>query len=152
MSRRNQYEMHYARIEALLQRPIGSLEVGDVIRLRASGFMDLVVEVLPRLSRDRRQGALALPLLRAERGPLPGPEMTVRLFEPGSTSMLSLVPSTGADLGRAEALSFQQAIPPIYQEVYPEPGKFYPRLRRDLNSFLGTGCGTSGLKVTSPSR
>jgi len=68
----------------------------------------------------------------------------------------------------AEAFSFQQAIPPVYQEVFdnsfqtlsrlfvpdavylthpcvrtsplpgldPEPGKVYPRLKKDLNAFL----------------
>jgi len=35
-------------------------------------------------------------------------------------------------------VSFQQAIPPIYQRVYPQPGKVVPRLKRDLNSFLTT--------------
>jgi uncharacterized protein YqiB (DUF1249 family) len=37
-----------------------------------------------------------------------------------------------------EALTFGQAIPPIYQRVYPEPGKVVPRLKRELNAFLGT--------------
>jgi uncharacterized protein YqiB (DUF1249 family) len=37
-----------------------------------------------------------------------------------------------------EALSFEQAIPPINQVVYPEPGKVVPRLHRELNAFLGT--------------
>ena len=40
------------------------------------------------------------------------------------------------DLAMAEAYSFQQAIPPVYQEVYPEPGKVRPKLKQDLNSFL----------------
>lgn len=40
--------------------------------------------------------------------------------------------------GIAEALTFQQAIPPIYQEVYPAPGKVAPKLKRELNSFLNT--------------
>jgi uncharacterized protein YqiB (DUF1249 family) len=26
----------------------------------------------------------------------------------------------------------------VYHEVYPEPNKVYPRLRKELNSFLGT--------------
>lgn len=30
------------------------------------------------------------------------------------------------ELKMAEALTFQQAIPPLYQEVYPEPGKGFP--------------------------
>ena len=38
----------------------------------------------------------------------------------------------------AEALIFQQAIPPIYQQVYPAPGKVIPALKRSLNSFLLT--------------
>lgn len=138
MSRRNEYELHYARIEALIQRPIASLEGGEVIRLRASGYMDLVVEVLPECLET---GAKVLSLCHyfEQNGDLcQDPEMTVRLFEPGSKLMRRLVPSTDSALGRAEALSFQMAIPPIYQEVYPEPGKFYPRLRRDLSSFLGT--------------
>jgi hypothetical protein len=24
----------------------------------------------------------------------------------------------------------------IYQEVYPEPGKYYPKLKKELNAFL----------------
>ena len=127
MSRRDQYEMYYARIEALLQRPIGSLEVGDVIRLQAPGFMDLVVEVLPNCPETGTKVLSLCHYFEQNGGLCQDPEMTVRLFEP----------STAADRGRAEALTFQQAIPPVYQEVYPEPGKYYPRLRRELNSFLG---------------
>ncbi|MGQ0524557.1 MAG: DUF1249 domain-containing protein, partial [Betaproteobacteria bacterium] len=36
----------------------------------------------------------------------------------------------------AEALTFQQAIPPVYTEVYPEPGKVNGHARQSLNSFL----------------
>ena len=39
-------------------------------------------------------------------------------------------------LKMAEALTFQQAIPPIYQQVYPEPGLVNLRLKRQLNQFL----------------
>ncbi|MCG8313805.1 MAG: DUF1249 domain-containing protein [Pseudomonadales bacterium] len=35
-----------------------------------------------------------------------------------------------------EALSYQMDIPPIYQEVYPEPGKVIPALKKELNCFL----------------
>lgn len=38
--------------------------------------------------------------------------------------------------GTLEALTFQQDVGlPIYQEVYPEPGKWVPKLRGDLNNF-----------------
>lgn len=32
---------------------------------------------------------------------------------------------------------FQQTSPPVYSVVYPEPGKVVPRLKRELNAFLG---------------
>ena len=38
--------------------------------------------------------------------------------------------------GTMEALTFRQdGGIPLYQEVYPEPGKWIPKLRNDLNSF-----------------
>jgi uncharacterized protein YqiB (DUF1249 family) len=36
----------------------------------------------------------------------------------------------------AEALTFQNDYLGIYQEVYPEPGKYYPKLKKELNEFL----------------
>lgn len=36
----------------------------------------------------------------------------------------------------AEALTYQQDSLGIYQEVYPEPGKVAPRLKKELNRFL----------------
>ncbi len=36
----------------------------------------------------------------------------------------------------AEALTFQNDYLGIYQEVYPEPGKYRPKLKEDLNEFL----------------
>jgi uncharacterized protein YqiB (DUF1249 family) len=137
MARRSQYEIHYARIEALLQRPLTELQPEDVIRLKAGAFMDLVCEVL--LPCDET-GATVLSMCHyfLQNGDLcQDPEMTVRLFPPGSTTFLELTPSTALKHGRAEALTFQQSIPPIYQQVYPEPGSYSPRLRRDLNTFLG---------------
>jgi len=96
-------------------------------RLQATGFMDLVVEVLPQFPET---GAMVLSLAHyfEQNGALcQDPEMEVRVFPPRDGRP-----------GHVEALSFQQAIPPIYQRVYPEPGKVVPRLKRDLNSFLTT--------------
>jgi uncharacterized protein YqiB (DUF1249 family) len=36
----------------------------------------------------------------------------------------------------AEALTFRNDYLGIYQEVYPEPGKYYPKLKKELNAFL----------------
>jgi hypothetical protein len=54
------------------------------------------------------------------------PEMVVRVFPP-----------RGDHPGRLEALVFQQSLPPVYSVVYPEPGMMVPRLKRELNAFLG---------------
>jgi hypothetical protein len=121
------YRQNYQRLEALLGQPIPDLRPETVYRLRAEGFMDLVLEVL---SRDRGTGAVVLSLAHyfEQHGDLcQDPEMVVRAFPP-----------TEGESGLLEALTFRQAIPPIYHEVYPEPGKVIPRLRRELNEFLTT--------------
>ncbi len=40
------------------------------------------------------------------------------------------------DHKEAEAMTFQNDYLGIYQEVYPEPGKYRPKLKKDLNDFL----------------
>lgn len=40
------------------------------------------------------------------------------------------------DHREAEALTFQNDYLGIYQEVYPEPGKYRPKLKKELNAFL----------------
>lgn len=42
--------------------------------------------------------------------------------------------TTGAPV--FEALTFEQSIPPIYEEVYPEPMKVRPKLKEQMNDFL----------------
>ncbi len=42
------------------------------------------------------------------------------------------------EMKMAEALTFQNDYLGIFQEVYPEPGKFYPKLKTELNSFLNS--------------
>jgi hypothetical protein len=136
MPRRNSYEMNYARLERLLGRAPGEILPDRSYRFRADGFMDLVVEALPRC---RETGATVLSLAHyfEQHGDLcQDPEMTVRVFPPGSDGFRELTPATDPRHGRVEALTFQQAIPPVYQEVYPEPGRYYPKLKRDLNAFL----------------
>jgi uncharacterized protein YqiB (DUF1249 family) len=113
----NAYERHYDRLEKLLSQPLPELRRDRVYRLRAPGFMDLVVEVLPTCDET---GGMVLSLAHyfEMNGDLcQDPEMTVRLFHPGMTIFQELCPSTDPSRGRAEALSFQQAIPPIYQAL-----------------------------------
>ena len=121
------HERNYRRLEDLMGQPLPDLQTGTVYRLRAEGFMDLVVEALPRCPET---GAMVLSLahyFEAHGDLCQDPEMVVRVFPPRD-----------GQPGLVEALSFQQSIPPVYQRVYPEPGKVVPRLKRELNSFLGT--------------
>ena len=125
MARRNRYELNYARLEALMGQPLGDLRSDRSYRLTARGFMDLVVEVLPECPET---GAMVLSLAHyfEQNGDLcQDPEMTVRIRLPKNGST-----------GTVEAETYQQAIPPIYQEVYPKPGMVAPRLKRELNDFL----------------
>lgn len=91
---------------------------------KVSGYMDLVVERVEMLDNFNGQDCKAISLAHyfEQNGDLcQDPEMVVLIYPESKI---------------AEAFSFQQAIPPVYQEVYPEPGKFYLRLKNDLNSFL----------------
>jgi len=120
------YERNFTRLQALMGQPLASLKEHTVYRLRAGGFMDLVVEVLLA---SPENGTLILSLCHyfEQNGDLcQDPEMEVRVFLPN-----------GERPGTVEALTFQLAIPPIYQRVYPEPGKVIPLLRQQLNIFLG---------------
>jgi len=117
------YERNFARLVKLLGQP-AELDFERSYRLTAPGFMNLFVERLPD---EEGPEAVVLSLAHyfEQSGDLcQDPEMTVRIG-----------PQMG---GRsyAEALTFQQSIPPIYREVYPEPGKFYPKVKRQLNAFL----------------
>jgi uncharacterized protein YqiB (DUF1249 family) len=49
------------------------------------------------------------------------PDMEVKVY-----------PSTGM----VEALTFQQANPPLYVRAYPAPGRADPRAKKELNRFL----------------
>jgi len=127
MPRRNVYEMNYARLEKLLGQPPETLEGERAHRFRARGFMDLVVErILP--CHLTGKPVLSLVHYYELNGDLcRDPEMTLRIFPPKDGRH-----------GQVEALSFEQSIPPVYQVVYPEKGKVYPRLKRELNDFLRT--------------
>lgn len=68
-------------------------------------------------------GKLSCPVLRGERRSNPSdlPDMEIQIFPAQKM---------------AEALTFQNDYLGIYQEVYPEPGKYYPKLKKELNTFL----------------
>ena len=90
-------------------------------KLVSDGFMDLHVDTLTLETSDN--GFVWVVAIahyyRVAGDSVPDPDMTIRVWP---------------KLKQAEALTFQNSL--FYQEVYPEPGKVYPKLKRDLNEFL----------------
>jgi len=113
----DRYEKNYRRIDRLTGGLEAFLNGPGYLKLRASGFMDLVIERIG-------ENEISLAHYYEQNGDLVAdPEMTVRVLPEGF----------------AEALSFSMPGMGIYQEVYFErDGKKYmrPRLKQDQNAFL----------------
>lgn len=106
--RRTIYEINYERLEPLL---------ADYRKIEVKGFMPLVIEKIG-------ENEYSLAHYYEQNGDLiQDPEMTIKIHHP--------------EFKMVEALTFYQPAFKIYQEVYPEPGKFYPKLKKELNDFLG---------------
>jgi len=131
--RKTVYETIYTRLEAL---GILSLitENKDSAKSKGGGYIDLCFDFL--YVEDEGTTRISLAHYFKQNGDLcADPDMEIRIHTNGT----------------AEALTFQQAIPPIYQEVYPGPGKYYPKLKKDLNNFLAMwlkNCLSQGHKFT----
>jgi uncharacterized protein YqiB (DUF1249 family) len=107
--KRSIYEINYERILPLISTGC------TYKRFESDGFMDLVVEKIS-------ENEYSLAHYYEQNGDLMrDPEMTVRIY-PGKA---------------VEALTFTQDNLGIYQEVYPEPGKYVPYFKKELNCFLG---------------
>ena len=123
--RKTIYETNYDRLVNL-----GVISKDGVIssqyrRSQVAGLMDWVVERLPDLDgASGNDGGIAVSLAHyfEQNGDLcKDPEMVVLIYP--SQRMV-------------EAFTFEMSIPPIYQQVFPEPGKVILQLRKELNTFL----------------
>ena len=123
--RKTIYETNYDRLVKLGVISKDGVAVSQHRRSQVAGLMDWVVERLPHLdgaSGNEEGIAVSLAHYFEQNGDLcKAPEMVVLIY-----------PSQRI----AEAFTFEMSIPPIYQQVFPEPGKFYPQLRKELNAFL----------------
>jgi uncharacterized protein YqiB (DUF1249 family) len=113
--RRTVYEMIYARLQQMGIIDERGIMQAEYMKFQSPGLMDLNVD---RLTNN----TIAL----AHNGLLNGdvmsdPDMEVRIYHENKS---------------AEALTFQNDYLGIFQEVYPEPGKYYPKLKKELNDFL----------------
>lgn len=107
--------MIYARLQQMgIIDESGKMQA-DYMKFVSSGLMPLNVD---KLTSD----TIALAHNGKQNGDvMADPDMEVRVYP---------------DLKMAEALTFRNDYMGIYQEVYPEPGKYYPKLKKELNEFL----------------
>lgn len=123
--RKTVYETNYDRLIKLGVVSKDGVVADQPRRSEVAGLMDWVVERLPALdgaSGNEHGIAVSLAHYFEQNGDLcKDPEMVVLIYP--SQRMV-------------EAFTFEMSIPPIYQQVFPEPGKFIPQLRKELNIFL----------------
>lgn len=123
--RKTIYETNYNRMVKLGVITKDGAVPGQCRRSEVPGLMDWVVERLPHLEgASGNDGGIAVSLAHyfEQNGDMcKDPEMVVLIYP--SQQM-------------AEAFTFEMSLPPIYQQVFPEPGKFHPQLRKELNTFL----------------
>jgi len=107
--RRNVFEMIYARLQQIGILDENGMMQADYLKFQSPGLMDLNVD---RLTGD----TIALAHNGKQNGDvMSDPDVEVRINRPGKM---------------AEALTFQNDYLGIFQQVYPEPGKYYPKLKK----------------------
>ena len=123
--RKTIYETNYDRMVKLGVITKDGVVPDQCRRSGVPGLMDWVVERLLHLDgASGNDGGIAVSLAHyfEQNGDMcKDPEMVV-LIDPSQRM--------------AEAFTFEMSLPPIYQQVFPEPGKFHPQLRKELNTFL----------------
>jgi len=115
------YETNYKRLYPLISDMINSKK--DYKKLKVDGFMDLVIEKIGN-------NEFSLCHYYEQNGDLMrDPEITIKVTHETKNGNLVY-------LARCEVLTYQQDNLGIYQEVYPEPGKYIPYYKKELNKFL----------------
>jgi len=113
--RRTVFEMIYARLQQMGIIDEKGIMQAEYMKFKSSGLMDLNVDNL-------LNNTIALAHNGIQNGDvMADPDVQVKIYP---------------EMKAAEALTFQNDYLGIYQEVYPEPGKYYPKLKKELNEFL----------------
>lgn len=113
-------ELIYSKIYKRLEK-LGILKLKQYMKLQSNGLMDLNVD---HITSDSEEGSVTIAMAHnyVENGDvMADPDMEIKIFP---------------KMEMAEALTFQQSNPPLYQRVYPEEGKVDTRLKKTLNQFL----------------
>jgi uncharacterized protein YqiB (DUF1249 family) len=113
--RRTVYESIYSRLQQIgIIDKSGKMQAA-YMKFKSPGLMDLNVDNL-------LNNRIALAYNGLQNGDvMADPDVEVQIYP---------------DKKMAEALTFQNDYLGIYQVVYPEPGKYYPKLKKELNEFL----------------
>ena len=115
--KRTVYEMIFARLQEMEIINESGIMPCDFMKFKSSGLMDLNVDNL-------YGNTIAIAHNGIQNGDaMADPDMEIRIYP---------------ELKTAEALTFRNEYMGINQEVYPEPGKFYPKLKKELNAFLNS--------------
>jgi hypothetical protein len=117
--RRTVYEMNYERLEKLGLYNLKNIE--DHVRLEKGAMMPLCFELI---NKNENIVYFSLCFYGEQNGDLMrDPDLVVRVNH---------------SLQFAEVTTYRNDYMGAYQEVYPEPGKYIPRFKKSLNSYLTT--------------
>jgi uncharacterized protein YqiB (DUF1249 family) len=109
------YESIYSKLQQIGILDENGIMKAEYYKFKCDGLMDLNVDNL-------LQNRIALAHNGIQNGDvMSDPDVEVMIYP---------------EKREAEALTFQNDYVGIYQVVYPEPGKYYPKLKRELNDFL----------------
>ena len=113
-TRKNVYQVIYDKLDKLTGGIEKFASTGNSHKkIVSEGFMDLIIEC-------NTKNIISLTHYYKQNGDLcPDPDMTVKI-----------IPS----IKMAEALTYQDTY--RYQEVYLDDNKYYPQLKKELNTFL----------------
>ena len=117
--RKDVYDKIYERLMGLIP-DLRDLKREDARTSSSGGFMDLHLNVLSK-TKDEMIISLDHTYRHPSGDTIPDPDMQIRVY---------LIEGWE----KAEALSYQDTYG--YRKVYPEPGRVYPKLKKELNGFL----------------
>lgn len=115
------YETMFDKLVKIgLISPDGKLTFGDYVRIDNPPYMPLSVDRLPSEHPGTVQGSMSHNFTQ-NGDVMADPYMEIRIYP---------------ELHMIEALSYQLDSLGVYHVVYPEPGKVYPKRKKELNVFL----------------
>lgn len=112
------YERNYKTLIKLAPE-LWCLDAGEALKSRSEGFMDLNLDVLYKPQDDQMTIALSHYYKHPSGDMIPDPDMEIRVYR---------------SHGFVETLTYQDSL--VYQRVYLDENRYYPKLKKSLNSFL----------------